>query len=421
MKKSNSIGKIRCLFKPIIAAKSAAHQVRVEMEEELKPVTKETYLRHYKQMELEATQRRWNGQEGHIPYLEEEHILQDLLENPRGHKFNTLNSRRNALIYMYKKMGHVKMLKELYAPNFMEMLRAAAGQGMGNSREKGRMIPEQDYWLIHYKLGTMKQWGVRAQHLMFAGLGSGSRPIEWVNAQWIDEKNGILRLQTAKVKNINAWNNVPPMFFVEEDDVDKKIESTRSYIDKMSEKIDKLDISEEAKNELRRNKFHEKEVLFRDVYVEPLFRSLTGQHIENVQLFFNTYDDNYTSSDMPNDLKAKYFREVYYNSCRQAVFQACRKIFGTEKRYSPVDTRSTFSANRRSIKGNYAAAIELGNSAGGSRVAVHYAKKSLAWSKYRNWQHDTEQQDNQEQQDISYQNGSSEIESTNSDFNGQHY
>lgn len=284
------------------------------------------------------------------------------------------------------------MLRELYAHDIMDKLRAAAGAGRENSREKGRMIPEKDFWKIHYKLMTMKDWGIRAQHLMLAGLGSGARPIEWVNAKWINEPNGILRLQTAKVKNINAWNNVPPMFFGEEDD-ENPPEFSRAYINQFRNKIDQLDLLSEQKEELNKNKFLENEVLFRDVYIEEEYRFVITMHMENIRFFFNTHDPNYTIWDMPSEIKAKYYRDVYYNHCRQSVYQACKKLFGTEKRYSPVDTRSTFSANRRAMKGNAAAAIEMGNASGGARIASHYSKKSLAWEKYRNWQQDGAKQD----------------------------
>lgn len=359
------------------------------MEIDIKPITKDNYTRHYKAMEKEATARRWNGLEDHTPAIQEEDLIQDLLENPKGHKFSTLNSRRNALIYTYKRNGRIDMLQKLYEPDFMEKLRQAGGMGNVNSRPSGRMIPEKDYWKLHYRLGTMKEWGIRAQHLMMAGLASGARPIEWVNAKWIDKENGILRLQTAKVKNINAWNNVPPMFFGE---IDHEGDILDADLHDMKAKINSLQIPEEQKAELRQKRFLENEILFRDVFIEEEYRSVVTYHLDTVQFFFNTHDQNYTSHDMPNELKAKYFRDVYYNSCRQSIYQACKKLFDDGTCYSPVDTRSTFAANRRAMNGIDSAAIELGNEAGGTRVQRHYARGGKAWAKYLAMREDRQSQ-----------------------------
>lgn len=347
----------------------------------IQQITREGYMRHYKAMEKEAHAKRWNGEEDHTPEFFEEDLVKDLLLNEKGHKFSTLNSRRNALIHVYRERGLVNVLKMLYAPDYMDKLKAAGGAGTKKSREKGRMIPEEDFIKIHNQLGSGKQWSIAAQHMMSAGIASGARPIEWINAKWADKEKTILRLQTAKIKNINALNNIPPLFFGEEDIEEAPIgASAQEFMDKLNS----LDIQPEEKEAIRVARFIENTTLFRDVRIEPEYQFLVDMHMDGVRFFLNTHDERYNFFDMPPELRAKYYRDVYYNNCRIEVRKACKKLFGDEKTYSPVDTRSTFAANRRALNGREKASDELGHTTLNSRVAAHYSIASKAWAKYRN-------------------------------------
>lgn len=85
------------------------------------------------------------------------------------------------------------------------------------SRAPGRMIPEADLHILLNRLASRGEWGARSQWFLMAGIASGARPVEWPDADWVDEEKTVLRIYTAKVKARNAWHKVPPLTFTLED------------------------------------------------------------------------------------------------------------------------------------------------------------------------------------------------------------
>ena len=85
------------------------------------------------------------------------------------------------------------------------------------SRVSGRMLPEDDLKILLNRLATRGEWGARSQWFLLAGIASGARPVEWVEAKWIDPEKTILRIFNVKVKVRNAWHKVPPLTFTLED------------------------------------------------------------------------------------------------------------------------------------------------------------------------------------------------------------
>lgn len=79
------------------------------------------------------------------------------------------------------------------------------------------MIPEEHFNRLINGLSRLGVSGIRAQYLLLAGVLTGSRPVEWINAAWADKEKTVLRICTAKVKARHAWTKVPPMTFSAED------------------------------------------------------------------------------------------------------------------------------------------------------------------------------------------------------------
>lgn len=346
----------------------------------LKASTVAHYKRVIKIIEKSALARMQNDEFDQPSNISGSDLIYELHINAKKLKLTTLIVYRNALLYKFKEEKNFKLMSMLYQFALIPRLKLVAGKGNRKSRQKGRMIPEADFWKLHHQLGGMKNWGSRAQLLLEAGLASGARPVEWVNAKWVDKTNGVLRLQTAKIKNINALNRIPAMYFGElsaESDFENYEPSF------FSDRLRMLNIDPEFKEELKNARFLENKVLFRDVLIEHEYISAVDRHMKNVEDFLNACDKNYIGNEIPLELKQKYFAEKYYAKCRLSVRNACKKIFCGDAMYSPIDTRSTFAANRRSMNGLTVTSEELGHHTYTKRVSAHYSKASNAWKKYR--------------------------------------
>ena len=260
------------------------------------------------------------------------------------------------------------------------------------ARVSGRVIPEADFQLLINHLISMGIFGAPAQWFLIAGVASGARPGEWPKARWANEGKTILRLYTSKRKNRNAWDNIPPMTF---DDVDTELETDKMWdrpdpsddgadnddrwnaID-FERRLSTLDLSEDDLSELRKNREKNGVALFRDVLIEPQYRTYVRLHMDAVAMAIDVAQ----RTDRVSSVE-KIFKEKYYEKARHCIWRACSTIFADdgEKLYSFADTRQTFSANRKAQKGNASAAAELGHSVTTSKD--HYAGKRKAWTKYK--------------------------------------
>lgn len=371
-----------------------------KVEVRVSKTTTTNYARQYKLMIQEAVARRTYSDETENVRITAIDLVNDLFENNKLLKESTLYIRRNALIHALKNQQQTieteNALKLLYDPVYKSKIKNIGGVGKINSRKPGRMIPFDDYELIIKKLFHMGKWGQATQHFLAAGCASGARPIEWINAKWIDFDNNILRLRSAKIKINNAWDKIPGMLFTDLDIDDELNEAVDTQ--KLSEhEIEKIDFERklsqatnltiEEKNELRHRKFIEGIELFRDVKIENESKFNVVQHMNSIKYFFDNIDPLYDSESMPIELKRQYYETVYFDRCRNTMFRACKELFpATDPTQSPiiyslVDARSTFASNRKAAFGIEAAARELGHTITTSRN--HYAPMRDAWAKYR--------------------------------------
>lgn len=262
------------------------------------------------------------------------------------------------------------------------------------TRVRGRVIPEEDLQILINCLMDMGIVGAPAQWFLIAGVASGARPGEWPEAVWADESKTVLRIHTAKRKNHNAWDNIPAMTFDEVDtdnETDKlwkrpevsadgsnsaEIEERWNAID-FERRLSTLDLSDEELKELRSNREKNGVALFRDVFIEPQYRTYVKLHMDAVQSVIAA-----NQRLEPDRSVADIFDKKYYAKARHCVWRACVTIFADEdKLYSLADTRQTFSANRKALNGRTSAAAELGHTITTSKD--HYAGERKAWNRYK--------------------------------------
>lgn len=262
------------------------------------------------------------------------------------------------------------------------------------TRVSGRVIPETDLQLLINHLIEMGFVGAQTQWFLIAGIASGARPSEWPEAVWADESKTVLRIHTAKRKNHNAWDNIPAMTFDEvdtENQTDKlwkrpevsadgsnsaEIEEQWNAID-FERRLSTLDLSDEELKELRSNREKNGVALFRDVFIEPQYRTYVKLHMDAVQSVIAA-----NQRLEPERSVADIFDKKYYAKARHCVWRACTTIFADDdKLYSLADTRQTFSANRKALNGRANAAAELGHTITTSKD--HYAPARKAWGKYQ--------------------------------------
>ena len=313
----------------------------------------------------------------------------------------TSNTHRSALLWAlaHNKAQGWEVAHERLASMRQESVRgfdAFEGNELGKrSRTPGRMIPEAALHTLLNTLATRGEWGARSQYFLIAGIASGARPVEWPDAEWVDQEKTVLRIFTAKVKARNAWNKIPPLTFTTEIDLDDEINmlcglssTSRNEVNASAEDADferrmsTLDLTAKEAQELRGAKYRNGIMLFRDVFIEPQHRTYVRLHIDSVQLVIES-ERKLAQPTPGEDITTEIiFRDGYFNPARHCIWRACKKAFPNGDLYSLVDTRSTFSANRKAQFGLEGASRDLGHQ-GVTTSRDHYAPASKAWSRYK--------------------------------------
>lgn len=328
-------------------------------------------------------------------------LVDDWIASLGKNSLNTAHMQRSALIWVIanrRMEGWMEAYTKLKAMSQREVKDASVDvqkDTSRNTRAPGRMIPEGDLMVLINTLASMDTWGPPGQWFLLAGIASGARPIEWIDAEWIDEDNGVLRIYTAKVKSRNAWLSVPAMTFTAEDlehEVDqlwdqrgaRGVEGAPSWYEvDFARRIATLNLTDDELAELRGAQHKNGVTLFRDVAIEMQYRTHVKLHMKSIKNLLSAA----TAPDHPSAAKKlsreQVFEKYYYNPVRHCIWRACLKAFPDGRLYSLVDTRSTFSANRKADIGLEGASKELGH-ASPTTSRDFYAPASKAWTRYRN-------------------------------------
>ena len=261
----------------------------------LSGATIKIYTACYKRAVVNGIVSRMRSEDDHVD-LTADNLVEDYLSTRDKFAPQTSNIMRAALLWGMgpdKRHGWENAKERLasIAPTPMSAKRAELeGEEVSfqKVRKSKRMIPEDHFDRLINGLSSRGRSGMQAQYLLLAGVATGARPFEWINAVWADEEKTILRIYNAKVKARNAWAKIPPMTFTAENlDGDTEQPLTRQtqpngvnpvqhpnhYDIDFERRIASLDLSEEERDELRQAKYLKGVTLFRDVPVKPSSRN----------------------------------------------------------------------------------------------------------------------------------------------------
>lgn len=271
-------------------------------------------------------------------------VVEDMISREDLERSTKLTTRAALLWYM--KSGEAQPGEDsIRARAILEKIVVPRGPKTKITRPK--TIREEDLAKILddiYRRADRSSWAMRCAVWIHAGLATGVRPIEWLDAEWADPEQTTLRVKTAKVKLL------APAFLRQQTDEDHE--------------VDHLDYWE-ADNE--------------NPYREIPLSKESEQSMVDTQL-------QYIADAIPRDMSEAKRREEfvkYFNACRKVLYRACRQIWGGKRMYSLYTLRSQFAANMQASRGADATAVLMGHSSADSPSAAYYGKWNQAHGRFK--------------------------------------
>lgn len=236
----------------------------------------------------------------------------------------------------------------------LEELALPKGRRTGGSKPK--CISEEDYLKLVKEIedqGRGSIWAQRTLLWMHAGIDTGVRPSEWLNVQWVDDNEDVIRVVNGKRKLSE------PAFFR------GKNRNEDSYIQGDDDGIYlECDPGERFDPET-----------YRDIQISDPFQRLDiNRHLEELNAV--------VKPDLPLSIREKEF-EKYFNQCRQVIYRACKNIWNGKKWYSLYTFRKQYSANMKAAFGSDATAVLMGHSSKDSPSTASYGKANQAHQKFK--------------------------------------
>lgn len=272
-------------------------------------------------------------------------VVEDMISREDLERSTKLTTRAALLWYM--KSGEAKPGEDtLRARSILEKMSLPRGPKTKIPRPK--TISEEDLAKLLddiYRRANKSSWAMRCAVWIHAGLATGVRPIEWLDAEWANEEQTSLRVKTAKVKLL------APAFI-------------REQVNDEDHEVDHLDYWE-ADNE---NPYRE----------IPLLKE-SEQSMVDTQL-------QYIADAIPRDMSEAKRRDEfskYFHACRQILRRACRKIWAGKRAYSLYTLRSQFAANMQAARGADSTAELMGHSSSDSPSTAYYGKWNQAHSRFK--------------------------------------
>ena len=385
---------------------------------ELKPSTVRAYETLFERIHRKTMIYLMDSPED-VVFVTSDDLVAHWLAKQTGSSYATVCLARSALIWHFETKqpdGWQAALERIraYLPVKADFIQEVSDTDFSvkRTRPPGRMIPEAHLHRLIDELLGYRATGHQTQWFLLAGVASGARPVEWLNAHWVDEANGVLRIYTAKVKNRNAWDKIPAMTFTAEDldgEMDEAMANPSSangenswHAVDFSRRIASIDLSTEELRELNGARYLNGVKLFRDVQIEGRYRIFVRQHLNTMHATIAAKQKE--QADLPKDKQMavdEIYAKFYYMKIRHCLWRASTSAFNGEHMYSLVDTRSTFSANRKAAVGLEQAAKEMGHT-GPFSARDYYAPASKAWSRFKQ-KHGNSATEQQGQFDVSGQ------------------
>lgn len=226
-----------------------------------------------------------------------------------------------------------------------ELLHADFSMPTKNKRKQGSVIAEKDLQQITAYLERKALAGVGSVAALTntwiaAGLATGVRPVEWLDARWIDQEKKVLEVITAKTK-------VGKVGFINED-------------------YDGLEKQAMQKTQVRRIRLLDEDE-----------QAAVERMLTQIELYVPPHEPRAVRQAALNKL---------YLSVKHRLYTACVEIFGGKKIYSLYAFRRQFSANAKAAVGPEATAQLMGHTwqgRSGSPSAGHYGKANQAHGRFK--------------------------------------
>jgi integrase len=241
------------------------------------------------------------------PIITMTEVIQDLVQREDLTRETKLVVR-SALLWFIKSGKVAPSRDTTQALDILESLHVPRGPKPKMNRPKA--ISEEDLGKLLDTLYTQAEkslWAFRSTVWIHAGLASGARPIEWLDAEWSDPEQTTLRIKNAKIKLLApafARNRA-----MTEDD--PEVESLGYW---------------ESNDE--------------DPYREVPLAKESDRSLVETQLQYIREAAPRTMSE--EGRRAEF--EKYHAACALMVRRACRKIWGNTRTYSLYTLRDRFRA-----------------------------------------------------------------------------
>lgn len=323
--------------------------------------TKARYRETFLRLQLGSIEKRWPWPAtGEVSFYE---IVQDLLG-----RTDLLESTRQT--YGSALLWHLRahQNQSLDCRRAYQLLSEKLAMNRAEARRRRRFKPisEDDLQILTYHLkqrSRRSRWAQPALFWLLATHSSGTRPIEWLFAEWADSGCAKLKVLTAKEK----WS--PPAFFGDAG----SLSAQDTYLDDVGDEWQEGDPDREGDGDedmpyLLGN--HTRQI--------PIIRHSDREAIEQHMAFFRRH--------VPLDLgpMQRYAAfQRYRTQCQQVIRRACLAIWGGKKPYSLYSMRGQFAANSKAWFGTEATAVSMGHCDPRSPSTGYYGKGNQAHSEYK--------------------------------------
>lgn len=294
----------------------------------IKSVTRQAYLNSIEAMRAWSIRARTKNVD-EPPLVNITDLVQDVMAR------QDLTSRSKN-VYRAALLWHLRQSMPLQPAEqaAFELLEKWAPWEQSEPKMRPRSIRRAEFDQLNDELMSQGgKWATRTSHWLLAGIATGLRPREWLDASWSSEEQTALHVLCAKTK-LSAPAFLRGKAGIEADDPIGT--GTEQRIIPVTKDFDRMAIE---------------------------------AHMRNIRSSINLA--------APQDERENQFAR-YYHQCRTCMRRACIKIWNGRKMYSLYTIRSQFSANSKAAHGSDVTAILMGHSSPDSPSTGHYGKANQA-------------------------------------------
>lgn len=332
------------------------------------------YKKAYQAVLHQATEEVRVAEDEHV-FLTPIDLVISLRSNPTNLRVNTLQLRRSALLWEFRKInppGAEEAIQELLQWRPEKDLPVLVPFDR-KTRAPRRMISKEDLETLSLQLMKMKGWADRARYMLLSGVICGNRPIEWICTYLVYPD--VVRIRSAKKKYKNSWDSIPQEASsgIESEYEEGNLQRQLSQAQLALEKDQKLF------EDLKKNRIDDTVAIFRDVRINVVDVSMVAMNLASIRTFM-TEKVGPDYDELPQEELEDAFRKFYIEPIRKVILRACKRAFSDKRTYGLADARSAFAANRKRQNGLEQTAVDMGHS-GTTTTRGSYAPGRLGWAK----------------------------------------